>query len=190
MQKVRFLWIYWIYCLLLCMHVIFNSLVLIICMSLNAIKIASRFLWRPWRAAVRWLFKTILLFLALFLLKGWLNFSVYWWFLDETISKSANEILEIKRISNEFKFFNCKMCLALRRWERFARTCKYIYVFIHVNIFISFILMLSQFQAFPFSLGIFLAFCSYSGHFSLTKASLGLEIFHCLINLTPLRGTI
>ena len=47
-----------------------------------------------------------------------------WWFLDETISKSANEILEIKRISNEFKFFNCKMskmCLALRRWERLAR---------------------------------------------------------------------
>ena len=31
------------YCLLLCMHVIFNSLVLLICMSLNAIKIASRF---------------------------------------------------------------------------------------------------------------------------------------------------
>ena len=43
----------------------------------------------------------------------------------------------------------------------------------HVNIFISFILMLSQFQAYPFSLGIFLAFCSYSGHFSLTKASFG-----------------
>ena len=33
--------------------------------------------------------------------------------------------------------------------------------------------MLSQFQAYPFSLGIFLAFCSYSGHFSLTKASFG-----------------
>ena len=47
--------------------------------------------------------------------------------------------------------------------------------------------MLSQFQAYPFSLGIFLAFCSYSGHFSLTKASFGWEIFHCLINLTPLR---
>ena len=46
---------------------------------------------------------------------------MYWWFSDETISKSAKEILEIKRISNEFKFFNCKMCLALRRWERFAR---------------------------------------------------------------------
>ena len=46
MQKVRFLWIYWIYCLLLCMHVIFNPLVLLICMWLNAIKIASRFLWR------------------------------------------------------------------------------------------------------------------------------------------------
>ena len=61
---------------------------------------------------------------------------------------------------------------------------------VHVNMFISFIRMLSQFQAYPFSLGIFLAFCSYSGHFSLTKASWGLEIFHCLINLTPLRGTI
>ena len=46
-------------------------------------------------------------------------------------------------------------------------------VVVDVNIFISFILMLSQFQAYPFSLGIFLAFCSYSGHFSLTKASFG-----------------
>ena len=55
------------------------------------------------------------------LVKSWLSFSVYWWFSNETISKSANEILEIKRISNEFKFFNCKMCPALRRWERFAR---------------------------------------------------------------------
>ena len=43
------------------------------------------------------------------------SFSVYWWFSDETISKSANKILEIKsRISNEFKFFNCKMCLVLQ----------------------------------------------------------------------------
>ena len=42
---------------------------------------------------------------ALFLVKGWLNsFSVYRWFSDETISKSANEIPEIKRISNEFNF--------------------------------------------------------------------------------------
>ena len=61
-------------------------------------------------------------------------------------------------------------------------TCKYNIYFIYP--------MLSQFQAYPFSLGIFLAFCSYSGHFSLTKVSLGQEIFHCLINLTPLRGTI
>ena len=37
---------------------------------------------------------------------GFNSFSVYWWFSDETISKSANDILEIERISNEFKFFN------------------------------------------------------------------------------------
>ena len=42
------------------------------------------------------------------------SFSVYWWFSNETISKSANEILELKRISNEFKFFNCKMCLVVQ----------------------------------------------------------------------------
>ena len=70
MQNVRFLWICWIYCLLLCMHVIFNSLVLLICMSLNAIKIASRFLSRPWRAAVSWLFKAILLLLSLIFSQG------------------------------------------------------------------------------------------------------------------------
>ena len=56
--------------------------------------------------------------------------------------------------------------------ERFLSQFKCCVV-VHLNIFISFILMLSQFQAYPFSLGIFLAFCSYSGHFSLTKASFG-----------------
>ena len=57
------------------MHVIFNSLVLLICMSLNAIKIASRFFGAQPLAFQN---DSSFLSIVLLLVKGWLSFSVYW----------------------------------------------------------------------------------------------------------------